>query len=289
MAKSCPRTLWAAFFIPAAYKAPIFYYLGGKFSFMKKPLILVSNDDGIAAPGLTYLVGLAKKIGKVVVVAPAKGRSGQSHAVTVNKPIFLEKTSDWGQEVESYVCSGTPVDCIKIALNEVLESKPDLCLCGINHGSNAAINVMYSGTMSGAMEGAIKGIPSVGFSIFDDSWDCDFSGVDDWILQIITNTLKNGLPWGTTLNVNFPAKTKEDYKGIKICRQAKSYWQEIFERRKHPVTEKKYYWLDGNFKNLDNQDDLDIAALKENYISVVPVQWDLTDKKLITTLKNWNL
>lgn len=256
---------------------------------MKKPLILISNDDGISAPGLVYLVNLLKKIGKIVVVAPSKGRSGQSHAVTIEAPIFLEKTNHFGKDIESYVCSGTPVDCVKIALNEVLKEKPDLCICGINHGNNAAVNVMYSGTMSAAVEGAMKGIPSIGFSIFDYSWNCDFSGVDDWVLKITKKTLKKELPWGITLNVNFPKKKQESYKGILICRQAKSYWQEIFEKRKRPSFDKNYYWLDGDFKNLDDKKNTDIQALKENYISIVPVDWDFTNEKLLKTLKKWNL
>ena len=272
----------------------LFYgYICGKIIFkiflMKEPLILVSNDDGIEAPGLAYLVKLLKKIGKIVVVAPTKGRSGQSRALTIEEPIFLEKTDCFGENIESFVCSGTPVDCVKIALNEVLKEKPDLCVCGINHGNNAAVNVMYSGTMGAAVEGAMKGIPSIGFSIFDYNWNCDFSGVDDWVLKIAEQTLKNGLPWGVTLNVNFPKKSKESYKGIKICRQAKSYWQEIFEQRKRPSSDKNYYWLDGNFKNLDDKKDTDIQALKENYVSIVPVDWDLTNQELLTTLKQWAL
>ena len=189
---------------------------------MSKPLILVTNDDSIVAPGIRALIEVMKEIGDVIVVAPDSPQSAMGHAITINNTLKLEKVhldKDLSQE---YSCSGTPVDCVKIAVNEILKRKPDLCVSGINHGSNSSINVIYSGTMSAAVEAGIEGIPAIGFSLLDYSWDADFEPIKSHVKQIALGVLEKGLPEGVILNVNFPKLSKENIKGIKICRQAKA-------------------------------------------------------------------
>lgn len=255
---------------------------------MKKPLILVTNDDSIVAPGIRALIEVMKEIGEVVVVAPDSPQSAMGHAITINNTITLSKVSlDKGIEKE-YSCSGTPVDCVKIAVHEILKRKPDLCVSGINHGSNSSINVIYSGTMSAAVEAGIEGIPAIGFSLLDYSWDADFEPFKSHVKNIAKHVLKNGLPDGVILNVNFPKLKKEEIKGIKICRQAKATWVEEFDKRTNPMG-KEYYWLSGEFVNQDKGEDTDEWALHNGYISVVPVQFDLTAHHAISQLNNWNL
>jgi len=239
-----------------------------------KPLILIVNDDGITAPGIKALKEVAEKIGHVVVVAPDSPQSGMGHAITLNKPLRLHKSPIF-EGIESYECSGTPVDCVKIAVNQVLKRKPDLCISGVNHGSNSSINVIYSGTMSAAVEAALEGIPSVGFSLLDYSWEADFSEAKIHIEKVILQVLENGLAENTLLNVNIPAKSDEPIKGIKICRQAYAKWEEEFDARKDPF-DRSYYWLTGKFVNKDKGEDTDEWALAHNFVSVVPVQFDLT-------------
>lgn len=249
-----------------------------------KPLILVTNDDGITAPGIRTLIEVMKEFGDVVVVAPDSPQSGMGHAITLDSTLHVESiTIKDGSQVE-YSCSGTPADCVKLAVNELLPRKPDLCVSGINHGSNSAINVIYSGTMSAAIEAGIEGIPSVGFSLLDHSWNADFEPLKNHIKTIAKNVIKNGLPEGVVLNVNFP---KGDVKGIKVCRQAKANWIEEFDKRMSPQG-KEYYWLTGNFVNLDNGQDTDLFALDNGYATVVPVQFDLTAHHYIQQLNTWN-
>lgn len=251
-----------------------------------RPLILVTNDDGITAPGIRKLIAIMNTIGDVVVVAPDSPQSGMGHAITIDSTLTCDKLRvDNGSQVE-YKCSGTPADCVKLAVREVLDRKPDLCVSGINHGSNSSVNVIYSGTMSAAIEAGIEGIPAIGFSLLDYSWDANFDLLEDEILKITKNVLKNGLPEGVVLNVNFP-KT-DNFKGIKICRQAKGNWEETFDKRVNP-NGKEYYWLSGKFTNLDKGEDTDIWALEHNYVSVVPVQFDLTAHHFIQKLNNWDL
>jgi 5'-nucleotidase len=251
-----------------------------------RPLILVTNDDGITAPGIRKLIAIMNTIGDVVVVAPDSPQSGMGHAITIDSTLTCDKLRvDNGSQVE-YKCSGTPADCVKLAVREVLDRKPDLCVSGINHGSNSSINVIYSGTMSAAIEAGIEGIPAIGFSLLDYSWDANFDLLEDEIVKITNNVLKNGLPEGVVLNVNFP-KT-DNLKGIKICRQAKGNWEETFDKRINP-NGKEYYWLSGKFTNLDKGEDTDIWALEHNYVSVVPVQFDLTAHHFIQKLNNWDL
>ncbi|MBL0098342.1 MAG: 5'/3'-nucleotidase SurE [Bacteroidetes bacterium] len=239
-----------------------------------KPVILVTNDDGITAPGIRNLVEAMKLIGKVIVVAPDSPQSAMGHAITINKPLRLDKVNVF-EGVDSWQCSGTPVDCVKLAVNQILHKKPDLCVSGINHGSNSSINVIYSGTMSAAMEGAIEGIPSIGFSLLNYSMEADFSPSRKIIDKVVRNILKIGLPEGTLLNVNIPNLPISKIKGIRICRQANAKWKEEFDERKDPYG-RTYYWLTGKFINFDSGDDTDEWALQNGYVSVVPVQFDFT-------------
>ncbi|NVO02482.1 MAG: 5'/3'-nucleotidase SurE [Bacteroidetes bacterium] len=253
---------------------------------MEKPIILVTNDDGITAPGIRNLIRIMRKIGNVYVVAPDKPQSGMGHAITVAGPLRLEKVNIDGHDNE-YSCSGTPVDCVKLAINKILHRKPDLLVSGINHGSNSSINIIYSGTMSAALEGAIENIPSVGFSLLNFAHDADFSQAEKFIENIANNVLQNGIPKDTCLNVNIPAIPFSEIKGIKICRQATANWDDDYIERIDPH-KKPYYWLTGVFANHDAGEDTDEWALKNNFISVVPVQYDFTAHQAISYLNNWN-
>ena len=254
---------------------------------MKKPLILITNDDGVFAPGLRKLIEIARKIGKVVVVAPDTPMSGMSHAITVKTPLRLKKLAEEKDYIE-YSCNGTPVDAMKLGEKIVIQGKPDLVLSGINHGSNASVNIVYSGTMAAVLEASIDGIPAIGFSLLDYSHTADFSAVDEFITPVIKSVLEKGLPEGTCLNVNIPAVKKEEIKGIKVCRQAKGRWEEVFDERTDPHN-REYFWLTGVFKNGDAAKDTDSWALANNYISIVPVHFDLTAHKAISVLKKWKL
>lgn len=257
---------------------------------MKKPLILVTNDDGITAPGLRTLIELMKEIGDVVVVAPDSPQSGMGHAITIDSTLYSKRVTidrEKGAPLE-YSCSGTPADCVKLALQEILERRPDLVVSGINHGSNASINVIYSGTMSAAIEAGIEGIPAIGFSLCDYSWRADFSASKEAIKQIVKEALEKGMPKGTVLNVNIPKTNGNPPKGVKICRQARANWKEQFDKRVSP-TGREYYWLSGEFELLDKGEDTDEHALKNGFISIVPTQFDLTAHHAIQHLNNWNL
>lgn len=253
----------------------------------ERPTILVINDDGITAKGIQNLAYLMKELGDVVIVAPDSPQSAMGHAITIAKPLRLEEV-DLYEGIRSFQCSGTPVDCVKLAVNKVLHKKPDLLVSGINHGSNSSINVIYSGTMSAAMEGAIEGIPSIGFSYCDYSANADFSPVHKYVMQIAKQVLKNGLPKGSLLNVNFPyVNSVDDINGIRICRQAIAKYEEKFDERLDPH-KRKYYWLTGEFVLNDVGEDTDEWALKNNYVSVVPVQFDFTSYPTINVLSKWN-
>mgnify|MGYP003977874073 FL=1 len=251
---------------------------------MKKPLILIVNDDGINAPGIRKLISIMNDFGEVVVVAPDGPQSGKGHAITIESTIRCDKVIiDDGPQTE-YSCSGTPVDCVKLAVNKLITRKPDLCVSGINHGSNSSINVIYSGTMSAAVEGALEGIPSIGFSLLDYSHEADFSEGERYIREITQSVLNNSLPDGVCLNVNIPKSVDDKkIKGVKICRQAKANWVEEFDEREDPKG-RKYYWLTGKFVNYDKGDDTDERALENHYISVVPVQFDVTAYHAISKL-----
>ncbi len=257
---------------------------------MQKRLILVTNDDGITAPGLRALISYMKEIGEVVVVAPDSPQSGMGHAITLDSTLYSKKVSvDLEDDAPlEYSCSGTPADCVKLALQELLGRKPDICVSGINHGSNSSINVIYSGTMSAAIEAGIEGIPAIGFSLCDYSWEADFEPARDYIIRIVKEAIENGIPKGVVLNVNIPPLNKEELKGIKICRQARANWKEKFDKRTNP-NGKDYYWLTGEFELLDKGEDTDEWALAQGYISVVPTQFDLTAHHAIQDINNWNL
>jgi len=249
---------------------------------------LVTNDDGITAPGIRALSGVMKMIGKVVIVAPDSPQSAMGHAITIDKPLRMTRV-DVFAGVEAYQCSGTPVDCVKLAVDKVLHAKPDLCVSGINHGSNSSINIIYSGTMSAALEAAIEGIPAIGFSHLNYSFDQSFERVIKYVRIIAENVLRSGLPEGVVLNVNLPDAANQKIKGIKICRQADAKWEEEYFERADPRG-KKYYWLTGKFVNKDAGEDTDEWALRNGFVSVVPVQYDLTAHRAIAFLnENWKL
>ncbi len=252
---------------------------------MDKPLILVTNDDGVMAPGIRHLVKFMMELGEVVVVAPDKPQSGMGHAVTITLPLRLEKiTVDGGHD--EYSCSGTPVDCVKLAVNKVLKRKPDVLVSGINHGANSSISVIYSGTMSAAIEGSMEGIPSIGFSLLDYRFDADFTQAKKYIQNVVSNVLEHGLPRGICLNVNIPAVEASELRGVKVCRQARGNWEEEFDHRQDPRG-KDYYWLTGRFALHENSNETDEWALKNKYISVVPIQFDFTAHDLIPEVNKW--
>ena len=250
---------------------------------MKKPLILVTNDDGITAPGIRNLVDFMNEIGEVIVVAPNSPQSGKGHAITIDSTLTFEEIGLEGPQ-KDYSLSGTPVDCVKFALNQILPRKPDLVVSGINHGANSSINVIYSGTMSAAVEAGVEGLQAIGFSLLDFSWDADFSQAKEYIQTIVKKVLANPIPTGTVLNVNIPNLKKEGIKGIKVCRQANAKWEENFDERINPHG-KKYYWLTGYFNNMDAGDDADETALAAGYISIVPVKFDLTAHEHLQQLR----
>lgn len=252
----------------------------------KLPLILVSNDDGITSPGIRHLVEIMSTIGEVVVVAPNKPQSGMGHAITIGEALRLDKVAIF-EGIMAYECSGTPADCIKLAKHYVLKDrKPDIVVSGINHGKNSAISVIYSGTMSAAIEAAIEDLPAIGFSLCDYRHDADFDHTTSYIRNIVLSTLSYGLPRNIALNVNIPAKSDEPIKGLRICRQAKGHWGEEFDERKDPYG-RNYFWLTGKFIDKDKGEDTDEWALENNYISIVPCQYDLTAHFALGILNEW--
>ena len=249
-----------------------------------QPLILVTNDDGIYAPGIRYISEVLKQFGEVCVVAPDKPQSGMGHAITINSSLRITATQYHGVEQE-YACSGTPVDCVKMAVNHILKRRPDLVVSGINHGSNSSINVIYSGTMSAAVEGALEGASSIGISVCDYRDAAVFDHAESLLKQLFKKVLENPLPKGICLNVNIPAKQDMDLKGVRVVRQAKAHWVERFEERKDPYG-RNYYWLTGNFVNFEPEsNDTDEAALSEHFISVVPIKADMTAHEHIASVK----
>jgi 5'-nucleotidase len=240
-----------------------------------KPLILVTNDDGTFAPGIAALVKAASKFGEVVIVAPDSPQSGKGHAITISEPIKLNPIDSFG-DITAYACSGTPVDCVKLAKNVLLKDRQiDLCVSGINHGSNASINIIYSGTMSAAMEASIEGIPSIGFSLLDYSFEADMEPAREIAEAIIPWMLNNELPPNSLLNVNIPALPRKELKGIRVCRQGEGNWIEEFQEGTDPRG-RKYYWLTGRFEGEIDNEETDLWALRNHYVSVVPSIHDLT-------------
>ena len=255
---------------------------------MEKPLILVTNDDGVNAPGIRALVEISKELGEVVVVAPDSPQSGMGHAITIDKPIRLKQIKLF-PDIVTYESTGTPVDCVKLAKNVILkEREVALCVSGINHGSNASINIIYSGTLSAAMEASLEGIPSIGFSLQNFSFSANFMQYKNYVQQIMKYVLENGLSKGSLLNVNIPDIPAEELQGVKICRQADARWIENFKEAEDPRGQ-KYYWLTGEFQNEDHGEDTDLWALDRKYISVVPSMHDLTNYDALEAMKKMEL
>jgi 5'-nucleotidase len=250
-------------------------------------LILVTNDDSVNAKGIHALVEMARQFGRVVVVAPDKPQSGMGHAITINHPLRLFPSDQFG-EVEAYACSGTPVDCVKLAISEVLHRKPDFILSGINHGENSSTNVLYSGTMSAAIEGAMEGIPSIGFSLADFSPDADFESCQYFGAQILKKLIEEPISPSVCLNVNVPKLKIPEIKGIEICKQAHAYWADRFERRNDQFG-REYFWLSGEFSDVDQRPDTDLQALKNGFVSLVPTHFDLTAYETLQQMKNWKI
>lgn len=252
---------------------------------IKRPLILVTNDDGITAKGIRSLIEAVEPFGEIVIVAPDKPQSGMGHAITVNNPLRLVKSRLYN-EYEAYTCTGTPVDCVKLGIYEVIKCKPDLLVSGINHGENSSTNVLYSGTMSAAVEGAMEQVPSVGFSLLDFDADADFTVAQHVVARVVKQMLNNSFPLGTCLNVNIPKCSLDEFKGIQVCRQGEAHWEDKFDKRFDQFGN-PYYWLTGEFKVTDKGADADTMALSKNYASMVPTQFDMTAHALIGELKNW--
>lgn len=251
---------------------------------MKEPLILVTNDDGITAPGIRALVETAAQLGTVLVVAPDSPQSGKGHAVTIHDPVRLRR-SDAFDDIEAYECTGTPVDCVKLAKHVLLKDRrPTIALSGINHGSNASVNILYSGTLSAAMEASLEGIPSIGFSLLDFSYQADFEPAKPFVSELISYILEHGLAEGSLLNVNIPKLPPAKIRGMRVCRQADARWEEEFMEAIDPRGQ-KYYWLTGKFVNYDKGEDTDLWALDNGYISVVPSMHDLTNYTALPELK----
>jgi len=254
---------------------------------MDKPNILVVNDDGIEAPGIKSLIEVAQEFGNIYVMAPNKPQSGQGHAITIHHPIWVKKVDHY-PGIEAYECSGTPVDCVKIARHVYFEKITfDLCVSGINHGSNAAINIVYSGTMSAAMEASITGIPSIGFSLMNVAYDANFEGSKHYARKIIDFALSHKFEHSKLLNVNIPDLPISEIKGMRICKQGKSGWAEEFVEAKDPRG-KPYYWMAGHFVLNEEDHDSDIHALGNDYVSIVPSMHDLTSHPAINELQQLN-
>ena len=247
--------------------------------------ILITNDDGINANGLKALIEVAKEFGTLTIVAPHKSRSGMSKAITVETPLRLKKVQK-NENAVYYSCTGTPVDCVKIAFDKVLERTPDLILSGVNHGTNSSVSVHYSGTVGAVIEGCIHDVPSIGFSLLDFRSDANFEIAKKHMKSIIRNVLEEGLSTGVCLNVNFP---KDHIEGIKVCRMGKGRWVEEFQKRTDPH-HRDYYWITGYFKCLENgSNDSDTYYLEQNYATIVPIKIDLTDQEAIESISKWNL
>lgn len=251
-----------------------------------RPLILISNDDGIQAPGIIALTNALMPVGDCFVVAPIEEQSGASHAITIRHPVralpypFATREGD----VSGFAVKGTPVDCVKLAIDQLLPRKPDVVVSGINQGPNAAINTIYSGTVSAALEGAILGISAVAFSL--SAWKGgDFDASQEYIRRIVKTVIANPLPEGVLLNVNIPDVAEDEIKGIRVTRQAESRWQESFVQRTDPAN-RPYYWITGEFVNLDDGVDTDLVALADGWISMTPLRPDLTAHDMIGQLKD---
>ncbi|MEO8733145.1 MAG: 5'/3'-nucleotidase SurE [Flavobacteriales bacterium] len=252
----------------------------------QRPLILVTNDDGIFAPGLKTLAEEMTAFGEVLVVAPDKPQSAMGHAITIHNFLRLREV-ELMDGVRAYSCTGTPVDCVKLAVYHIIKGRPALLVSGINHGSNLSINVLYSGTMSAAVEGALEEIPSVGFSLMDHSIEASFDHTRSVVRSVTANVLKNGLGKGVCLNVNIPKEQNGPLKGIRVCRQALGRWQDAIETR-HDPSGGEYHWLKGTFTADDKGEDTDVWATDHGYASLVPVQFDMTAHHKVGVFNTWD-
>ena len=257
------------------------------------PLILITNDDGYAAKGINTLIEVAREMGDVIVMAPEVNASAKSHSLTTVMPLRARQMWSAGRQqrdgrllntVTVYACNGTPTDCVKLGAEHFTPRRPDLVLSGINHGSNASINVIYSGTIGAALEAVTNGYAAIGFSLLDHHADADFTPCLPYVRQLVQYVLANGLPDRVGLNVNFPRATHAPYKGVKVCRSAQASWTDSFERRDDPHGQ-PYWWLTGTFVCNDNVPDTDQWALEHDYVSVVPLRPDYTDHQAINLLK----
>lgn len=253
----------------------------------KRPLILVSNDDGIDAPGLSALADAVREFGDVYVVAPIQEQSAVGHAITIRDPVRARQVNlAIAEGVTAYSVTGTPADCVKLAVNQLLPRRPDLVVSGINRGPNTAVNVIYSGTVSAATEAAILGIDSIAFSLC--SWEGgDYRPSQDVARRVAARVLKHGLPPGVLLNVNVPLLPLDQLRGFLPTRQARSRWDESFHERVDPNNQ-PYYWLTGTFVNLDEGENTDIWAVENGYVSVTPIQYDLTAHDYLETMRDWS-
>ena len=250
---------------------------------MSKPLILITNDDSIYAPGIRKLIDSVEGLGHVLVMAPNKPQSGQGHALTIEDPLRLYRQHSDDNYTE-YTCSGTPADCVKMACQQILKQKPDLILSGVNHGANTSVNAIYSGTMAAVIEGCMMGIPAIGFSLNEHDWKADMSHIGVYIRQITENVIVEGLPDYVCLNVNFPEKNEEPIQGIRVCHQGLGEWHEDFEKR-IDTQGRDYYWIKGLYKYTDTRPDTDIMAIRKNFISIVPTMFDWTAKNMVKPFK----
>jgi len=253
----------------------------------KKLSILVSNDDGIFSDGLGMLVKELQSIAAVTIVAPENQQSAVGHAITMHRPLRVREVSK-DEKFFGYAVDGTPADCVKLAIRHLMKNKPDLVISGINHGSNTAVSVIYSGTVSAATEGTILGIPSFAISLTTFEPNADFSYAAKFARQLALKVVEKGLPIGTLLNVNVPPVPENEIRGVVITRQGKSIWNDEFEARRDPGN-KQYFWLKGELVELDEEEDIDQRAILNNKISVTPIQFDLTNYSLIEILRTWNI
>ena len=248
--------------------------------------VLICNDDGINAEGIYALATEINKIADVTVVAPATQQSAVGHAITVNYPLravpYQKNNAFFG-----YAVDGTPADCVKLGVKFLVKQKPDLVISGINHGSNTAINIIYSGTVSAATEGTILGIPSIAVSLTSYTV-LDFSYAAKFASRLALLVAERGLPKGTLLNVNVPTVPEDQIKGVMITKQGISVWEDRFDARRDPAN-REYYWLTGAMNVLDTEEDSDQIAIKNNYVSVTPVKYDLTDRELLEKMKGWKV
>ncbi|MBR4506201.1 MAG: 5'/3'-nucleotidase SurE [Bacteroidales bacterium] len=249
-----------------------------------RPLILITNDDGVAAKGLATLEAVACEFGDVVVMAPGTNASGKGMSLTTERPLRAKEVRQ-GEGISVYACDGTPVDCVKLAVEHFCPRKPDLVLSGINHGSNSSINVLYSGTMGAVIEASVMGFSAIGFSLLNHNPEADFSACVPYVRHIVGRVLEHGLPADVSLNVNIPRMAEGEIKGLRVCQEAKALWTDSFEKRIDPIG-RPYYWLTGKFVCNDPPAQSDETALKEGYVSVVPIHADYTHYGAIEQVNN---